>query len=111
MFRCHLKGGHTLIQVLIPPILVLTDCCVFRHSLFSFRFFCALLMAPCTRRSCVLGASGHTQGQMSENPGLLRVPTTTSVLDQSQHQNGIDAAQHNINPPGKSDISLSYAPL
>ena len=67
-------------------------------------------MAPCTRRSHALDASGHTQGELSETSGLLQVPTTTSIRG-SRHQNGIDVAQHNANPPGKSDISSSYAPL
>jgi len=68
-------------------------------------------MASRTRRSHALGASGHMQGQLSENPGVLQVPTTTSIRDRSRHQNGINIAQHNTNPPGKSDIYLCYSPL
>lgn len=62
-------------------------------------------MAPHMHQSHALGMDGHTKEHQS---GLLQVPTTT---DQGQCQNRMDIAQHNTDPLGESNMSLSYAPL
>lgn len=100
------KWGLTLIRVPISP--VLPGFCVFRHS---FLIFCTLLMASHTRQSHALGANGHKEAQLSESPGILQVATITSVQGRSQRENRINMASPNANPPGESDISLSYPHL
>jgi hypothetical protein len=62
-------------------------------------------MAPYIYQSHALGMDDHTKEHQS---GLLQVPTT---MDQGQCQNHINIAQHNMDPLGESNMSLSYAPL
>ena len=66
---------------------------------------------PNTRRYHALRANGHTQSQLSENGDPLQVPTNTSLRGRGQRQKGANMARPTANPPGESDIILSFSPL
>jgi len=110
------KRGHTLVRILIPHSSrsVLTGFCISHHSLFLFLCFChALLMKCITRQSLALagGENSHTPSQLSENGDPLQVPMNTSRRGKGRRQKGANLARFTANPPGESDILLSFSPL
>ena len=64
-----------------------------------------------TYRSQALGANGLTQLQLSENGDPLQVPMNTSLWGKGRRKNGDNLAGPTANPPGESDILLSFSPL
>jgi len=67
-----------------------------------------------TRNTCqshALGANGHTQSQLSGNGDPLQVPTNTPLWGKGRRQKGANLTGPTANPPGESDILLSFSPL